>query len=97
VDNTNPRIQDRAELVAHAKRHGARVVGYYFSSSVRDALERNSARTGRDVVPAVAILSTAKILQRPSYAEGFDELYFVHLSENAFTVQAYLEDERGRE
>jgi predicted kinase len=95
VDNTNSRVQDRAALVAQAKRHGARVVGYYFPSSIKDALERNSARTGSDVVPAVAILSTAKIFRPPSYAEGFDELYLVCRAESAFSVQTYLEDECG--
>ena len=77
VDNTNVCRTDRLELIAHARAHGARVVGYYFDSSVRECLVRNAGRTGRARVPDVAIFATAKRLERPVLDEGFDALYRV--------------------
>lgn len=77
VDNTNPRLEDRAALVALARAHGARVVGYFFRPDVKASLARNARREGRAQVPAVAIFTTAKRLVRPTLAEGFDALYEV--------------------
>ncbi len=79
VDNTNPTVAERAELIALARSFGAGVVGYYFQSRLADCLERNRGRTGKDRVPDIALYSTRKRLCRPSLDEGFDRLYFVRL------------------
>jgi len=79
VDNTNPTAEDRAPLIALGHEHGARVVGYYFTSSVKGSLARNARREGRARVPDVAIFATRKRLAPPSYAEGFDALYAVRI------------------
>ena len=81
VDNTNPRAADRAGIIAAARRHGAEVVGYFFPTEAGDALRRNRAREGRGRVPDVAIFTTRKRLEVPTYAEGFDRLYVVLLHE----------------
>lgn len=87
VDNTNPRIADRAPIIEAAKRHGADAVGYFFPTDARDALRRNRAREGRQRVPDVAIFATRKRLEPPSYDEGFDRLFVVSLDEEAGTFE----------
>jgi predicted kinase len=81
VDNTNPTIANRAELIALARAHGARVKGYYFDTDAADALRRNRLREGRARVPDVAIFTIRKRLEPPSMAEGFDELWTVRVDE----------------
>lgn len=80
VDNTNPTPVDRAPLIAQARQHGARVIGYFFDESVAECLKRNRERTGRSRVPDVAIFVAAKKLVAPSSGEGFDELYRVKVA-----------------
>jgi predicted kinase len=41
VDNTNPTAADRALVIAAAREHGARVIGYYFAAEPREAIGRN--------------------------------------------------------
>jgi predicted kinase len=85
LDNTNPRAADRAALVAIAHRHGARAVAYFFPPQVADSIRRNAARTPS--VPKVAIFTTLKKLQPPTWAEGFDEISQVRLAEDgSFSV-----------
>ena len=78
VDNTNPRAADRAPLIELARRYEARVVGYFFEPGIQDSLRRNAAREPQ--VPKVAIFTTAKKLQPPSFEEGFDEIHHVRLA-----------------
>jgi predicted kinase len=89
VDNTNPRVDDRAPYIAAAKQAAFRVAGYYFETTIRDALRRNSKRAGGAVIPVPGVIGTFKRMQRPTWAEGFDELYTVTHGENdAFEVVA---------
>lgn len=81
IDNTNPTIEERAELIDLGRSFKANVVGYYFSSRLEDCLERNRWREGKARVPDVALFATRKRLQVPSPSEGFDRLYFVRLDE----------------
>jgi predicted kinase len=88
VDNTNPSIADRAEIVAVARALDARVIGYYFVTEIRDAVGRNRGREGTARVPDVAIFSAARRLVPPSLAEGFDELSIVRIAgEGTFDVE----------
>ena len=77
VDNTHPAVADRAPVIALARELGARVIGYYFTATTREAVGRNRGREGRQRVPDVAIFTTAKRMVAPTAAEGFDELYLV--------------------
>ncbi|HEX2951879.1 MAG TPA: ATP-binding protein [Armatimonadota bacterium] len=79
VDNTNPTPEDRIPLIELGHQYHALVIGYYFESRVKDCLERNSWREGRARVPDVAIYATIKKLRPPSFREGFDQLFFVHI------------------
>ena len=78
TDNTNPSATIRAPLIAIGKRHGARIIAYYFDCSVKTALMRNQQREeGKGRVPKVAIFVTKKKLQPPALDEGFDEIHVV--------------------
>ncbi|WP_437851442.1 AAA family ATPase [Sorangium sp. So ce363] len=91
VDNTNPSPAERAPLITIARAHGARVVGYYFSSRVADSIARNALREGRARVPDVGVLDVAKRLRRPHPSEGFDELYDVTMTNDGFTQEVWQE------
>jgi predicted kinase len=93
VDNTNATVEDRAELITLARSFGASVIGYYFESRLTDCLERNRQRQGKERVPDVALYATRKRLCRPSLAEGFDRLHYVHLlGEGRFEVLDWNEE-----
>ena len=77
VDNTNPSVAVRAPLIALGRRHGARIVAYFFETEVKTLLARNSKRQGKARVPNVAIFVTKKKLAPPSYDEGFDEIHVI--------------------
>ena len=89
VDNTNPRIADRAAIIALARRFGADVAGYVFPTEAAAALRRNRARLGRDRVPDVAIFAARKRLELPTYAEGFDRLFTVIVNEQTHTFDVH--------
>ena len=94
VDNTNALAEARAPLIQLGREYGAVVVGYAFETSVGASLKRNRAREGRARVPDVAIFATAKRLTPPAYAEGFDRLYTVRITEDG-TFLLRRADERG--
>jgi predicted kinase len=77
VDNTSVTAADRAAIIRVAREFGARVIGFYFDVTTRDAAARNEQREGRARVPKVAIFTAAKRLAPPSLDEGFDELHVV--------------------
>lgn len=74
VDNTNPTPAIRAPLIAIGRRHGARVLAYYFETTVKDAVARNRLREGKARVPDVALFVSAKRMVPPGFAEGIDEV-----------------------
>lgn len=77
VDNTNPTIEERKELIDLGHLYHADITGYFFDVPLKDSLERNRAREGKARVPDIAIFATLKKLARPSYAEGFTKLFYV--------------------
>jgi predicted kinase len=82
VDNTNATIADRAAIIAAAQPHGPRIVGYFIDVATRVAVARNAERSGRAKVPNVAIFTVAKRLERPTLAEGLDQLFRVEIAED---------------
>lgn len=87
VDNTNPTPADRARYIVPARAAGFRMIGYFFSTPMREALRRNHLRKGKQRVPPVAIAGTFKKIQRPTLEEGLDEIHTVELtSEDRFVV-----------
>ncbi len=88
VDNTNPTVEDRASLIQLGSLYGAEIIGYYFKSEVSQCLERNRQRLGKAKVPDIAIYATIKKLVRPTYTEGYKQLFFVRMAGNS-TFEAY--------
>jgi len=94
VDNTNPTIEVRRELINLGHLYAAETIGYYFAVQVEQCLKRNSTRKGKARVPDVAIFATLKKLTRPSYAEGFTKLFYVYNSgDQNFEVYDWKEEE----
>jgi len=92
VDNTNVRAAERMAYIAAAKRKGYQVRGYFFDAALRDALRWNGGRTGAAKIPPAGIVGTFKRLERPSPAEGFDELYVVSRDDSdQFVVRLWTE------
>ena len=88
IDNTNPAPSDRAPVIAIAREYDARVIGYYFTATTREAIGRNRGREGKARVPDVAIFTRAKRMSKPALEEGFDELYVVAIDPAGdFSVQ----------
>lgn len=87
VDNTNARADTRAPYIAAARQSRFRVSGYFFETSLKDALRRNAQRTGRARIPVPGVIGTYKRLEPPRFAEGYDEIFTVTHGENgAFIV-----------
>jgi hypothetical protein len=84
IDNTNATIADRARYIPPAKEKGYRVTGYFFE--VNDAFKRNEQRQGSERIPKPGIFATLKRLQRPSLAEGFDELFLIKPCPDGFQI-----------
>ena len=79
VDNTNPTAAERQKYIELAKAERYEVIGYFFESSTKDAVVRNSQRSGRFQIPEKGIYSTNAKLQKPALTEGFDALFHVSL------------------
>ena len=77
VDNTNIYRRDRARYIEAAQLAGFRIAGYYFQSSLKDALQRNSQREGKANIPVKGVVAMYQRLETPRYSEGFDQLYYV--------------------
>jgi predicted kinase len=87
IDNTNPRIEDRSPLIAMGRVFGAKIVGYYFEARAPECLRRNALRQGHTRVPDVAIYATARKLELPRGAEGFDAVFRMRLIEAGFEIK----------
>ena len=86
VDNTNPTKVERAKYIEAAKAHKYKVIGYYFKSTINDAIMRNSQRIGKENIREVGIRATINKLEVPTISEGFDELHSVEIIDNIFIV-----------
>jgi predicted kinase len=88
IDNTNPTPEDRARYIGPAKEYRFRVVGYFFAATLQECLNRNAHRSDKAPIPEVGIRGTWRRLSRPTYDEGFDELFEVHPEDGQrFSVQ----------
>lgn len=89
IDNTNPTRAERAKYIESARAAGFRVVGYYFSARLAEALERNAARADDVRVPDVGVKATSAKLELPARDEGFDQLFFVKSGPAGFVVEEW--------
>ncbi len=94
VDNTNPTAADRANLIQLGRLYKVEIIGYYFETSVSQALARNRQRSDKERVPDIAIFATIKKLVRPTCKEGFDKLFYVSANDDGtFNISCALKDE----
>ncbi|HSI85069.1 MAG TPA: AAA family ATPase [Candidatus Methylacidiphilales bacterium] len=77
IDNTNLTKASRSAYILSAKAAKFVVRGYYFESKLEDCMVSNQKRTGAQRIPDLAVISSSRRMELPSYEEGFDELYFV--------------------
>ncbi len=88
IDNTNVKVADRVRYITAAHAAGYRVVGYFLESSLKDAIRRNSLRTGKAKVPVPAIAGALKRLEPMRKDEGFDQIFVVkNLDGGKFEVE----------
>ncbi len=93
IDNTNATQAERRRFIVPARAAGFRASGFYFSSRVEDALQRNRLRQGSARIPDLGVMGIAGRLELPSLAEGFDELWYVRLDGNGgFIVEEWQDD-----
>ena len=89
VDNTNLSVNERAAYIGPARAAGFTVVGYYFRSVIAESVPRNAAREPTARVPERGIMGAAARLEIPSANEGFDELFYVRLTDDGFVVEPW--------
>jgi predicted kinase len=92
VDNTNPTRQDRKRYIPAAKAAGYRLIRYYMQSKLQECIKRNQSRTGKECIPSTAIAMTSNRLELPSFAEGFDELYYVANDGKEMKISEWRDD-----
>ncbi len=93
LDNTHPSKASRAPWIRWAQERKWKVKGYYLSCSVEECQRRNARRDPLEIVPDVGFFSILGSLERPSYSEGFDELFFVTSVREEFQVERWTDDE----
>lgn len=91
IDNTNPTVSDRKKYIEAGKASQYEIIGCFMQSRLEECIERNNFRNGKEMIPSIAIACTSNKLEMPSYAEGFDELYFVEITDKGFTVSKWRE------
>ena len=91
IDNTNVSISERKKYIDIAKAHGYKITGYYFRSTLDECCRRNAQRTGKKQVPEIALRNKAAHLEHPSIQEGFDELFYVKIEDNNFSILQFNE------
>jgi predicted kinase len=87
IDNTNPTPSERSKYIEAAKEARFEVVGYFFNTTVAEAIERNYKRKGREHVSIIGIRATYKKMQLPTPDEGYDASYEVIIQDGNFGVK----------
>ncbi len=91
IDNTNPNVSARKKYIEVGKASQYRIIGYFMQSRLQECIERNDSRQGKEKIPSIAIACTSNKLEMPGYEEGFDELYFVKITDAGFFVSKWRE------
>lgn len=91
VDNTNRFKSDRERYIPMAIAKDYKIVGYYFEPDLKACLRRNRKRSRK--VPEMVIKEYYNIVlnNRPTYDEGFDEIYTVINDDKEMKITEYIE------
>ena len=92
VDNTNPTVEERSKYIEHARLKKYEIIGYYFHSSLEQALERNETRKGKERIPDIGIKGCYSKLELPNMSEGFDKLYYVKSENMEFQIEDWKDE-----
>lgn len=89
VDNTNPTITARQKYIQQAKQAHFKTIAYYFDVGFEEALARNNLRDGKACISEAGLKSVLKVMQKPTFDEGFDEIFWVKVSDQHFMIEPY--------
>lgn len=92
VDNTNPTFAERKKYIELAKSKKYEVIGYYFHSSLEEAIERNKMRKGKEKTPDMGIKGCHGKLELPNMNEGYDKLYYVKTENMEFHIEDWKDE-----
>jgi len=92
IDNTNPTRKERIKYINAFKKGQFHITGYYFQSQLNECIMRNSKRKGKNKIPIVGIKATYNKLEKPSFQEGFYQLFYVSLENDGFCVKAWKDE-----
>jgi len=92
VDKTNVSRAERAKYIEAALEAGFFVLGYFFESKGEACLQRNAQRGPGERVPDAAVRGMRSRLELPSLEEGFDELFFVKISDGDWLIEEYRDE-----
>lgn len=88
ADNTNPTAEERRRFIEPALAAKFKIRGYFFETTVGEAIRRNAGRTGKARIPEKGVGGTYKRLEVPKISEGFHSLFKVRITpENQFQIQ----------
>lgn len=91
IDNTNVKKKERAKYIQQAKDHKYKITGYYFNADPKECLQRNNSRVGKEKVADKVIFIKYHQLEKPTFSEGFDEIFEIRMVNNEFTKTEYRE------
>lgn len=77
ADATHISKGGRQKLLSRVEKSHNEIAAIYIKVPLEQALEQNSYREGRALVPEDVIRSMYKNLQPPTLGEGFDEIYTI--------------------
>lgn len=92
IDNTNLTKEVRLKYLERFKQAQYKVTGYYFRTDIKQSLQWNKNRKGKEYIPEVGILGAYKKIEIPSYEEGFNKLFYVNVIDREFQIKEW-EDE----
>ena len=94
IDNTNASREQRSKYFDMVRDHKILISGFYFESIARKCIARNEDRDRSPLndVPSVAIRGTINRLERPSFDEGFDRLFYVKISNSEFLIEDWKDE-----
>lgn len=86
LDKTNPTIEERQPFIQRAKKQYFSLIAYYFDVPFDTALNQNNQRQGKAKIPEIGLKATAKKLQKPTFEEGFDQIFYVSMDNGKFKI-----------
>ena len=86
IDATNPTRDDRQRYLQPCQAAGYRIIGIEFRIALPLAMARNVQRQGKARVPDAALRAFVRKREALDFAEGFDEIWIMNVTEEAATL-----------